>query len=84
MKNHFFKIIQYNKLCLDDMNYRNIITEEINSTFKSFLIIVSENIVMIYLLVIMKHSYFIAIKCGYYLMIWIAIRIYIYTGRYLT
>lgn len=37
----FFKIIQYNKVCLDDVDYRNIIREEINGTFRSFLIIVS-------------------------------------------
>lgn len=37
----FFKIIQYNKLCLDDADYRNIIRKEINGTFTSFMIIVS-------------------------------------------
>lgn len=37
----FFKIVQYDKLGLDDADYRNIIREEINGTFKSFLIIVS-------------------------------------------
>ena len=37
----FFKIIQYNKHCLDDDDYMNIITEEINGTFKSFIIVVS-------------------------------------------
>lgn len=37
----FFKIVQYNKLCLDDADYRNIITEEINDTFKSFIIVIS-------------------------------------------
>lgn len=37
----FYKIIQYNKLCLDDADYRNIIREEINGTFKSFIIVIS-------------------------------------------
>lgn len=78
----FFKIIQFNKLELNDEDYKNIISEEIHGTFKSFLIVVSGEYHGN--LFIGHHETFLFYNCGKWIL-FDDLDCYknIYTGRYI-